>query len=91
MKSLKKKRGGICLRTHGRIHLIRQVLRSRINLDTKNLDYAERHSYQDELVITFTKSLHIAGEMAQLIRALTAFLEVLNSNPSNRMVACNHL
>nr|AAL18254.1 lipogenin [Rattus norvegicus] len=32
-----------------------------------------------------------AGEMAQWLRALTALLEVLSSNPSNHMVANNHL
>jgi hypothetical protein len=32
-----------------------------------------------------------AGEMAQRVRALTALLKVLNSNPSNHMVAHNHL
>jgi hypothetical protein len=32
-----------------------------------------------------------AGEMAQLLRALTALLKVLSSNPSNHMVAHNHL
>jgi hypothetical protein len=32
-----------------------------------------------------------AGEMAQWLRALTALLEVLSSNPSNHMVAHNHL
>jgi hypothetical protein len=31
-----------------------------------------------------------AGEMAQRLRALTALLKVLNSNPSNHMVAHNH-
>jgi hypothetical protein len=31
-----------------------------------------------------------AGEMAQQVRALTALLKVLNSNPSNHMVAHNH-
>jgi hypothetical protein len=31
------------------------------------------------------------GEMAQWLRALTAFLKVLCSNPSNHMVAHNHL
>ena len=29
--------------------------------------------------------------MAQWLRALTAFLEVLSSNPSNHMVAHNYL
>ena len=31
-----------------------------------------------------------AGEMAQRVRALTALLKVLSSNPSNHMVAHNH-
>ena len=32
-----------------------------------------------------------AGEMAQQLRALTAFPEVLSSIPSNHLVAHNHL
>jgi hypothetical protein len=32
-----------------------------------------------------------AGKMAQLVRALTALLKVLSSNPSSHMVAHNHL
>jgi hypothetical protein len=32
-----------------------------------------------------------AGDMAQSLRALTALPEVLSSNPSNHMVAHNHL
>ena len=32
-----------------------------------------------------------AGEMAQRLRTLTALPEVLSSNPSNHMVAHNHL
>jgi hypothetical protein len=31
-----------------------------------------------------------AGEMAQQLRALTALLKILSSNPSNHMVAHNH-
>jgi hypothetical protein len=31
-----------------------------------------------------------AGEMAQRLRAPTALLKVLNSNPSNHMLAHNH-
>ena len=31
-----------------------------------------------------------AGEMAQRLRAPTALLKVLSSNPSNHMVAHNH-
>jgi hypothetical protein len=31
-----------------------------------------------------------AGEMAQQLRALTALLEVLSSNPSKHTVAHNH-
>jgi hypothetical protein len=32
-----------------------------------------------------------SGEMAQQLRALTAFSEALSSIPSNHMVAHNHL
>jgi hypothetical protein len=32
-----------------------------------------------------------AGEMAQLLRALTALLEVLSSNPSNHMMTHDYL
>jgi hypothetical protein len=32
-----------------------------------------------------------AGKMAQWVRALTALLKVLSSNPSNHMVAHNYL
>jgi hypothetical protein len=32
-----------------------------------------------------------AGEMAQWVKALTALLKFLSSNPSNHMVAHNHL
>jgi hypothetical protein len=37
------------------------------------------------------KLKHRAGEMAQQLRALTALLKVLSSNPRNHMVAHNHL
>ncbi|EDL78366.1 rCG31757 [Rattus norvegicus] len=40
---------------------------------------------------TFKNSHWRAGEMAQWLRALTAFPEVLSSIPSNHMVAHNHL
>jgi hypothetical protein len=36
------------------------------------------------------KMLFGAGKMAQQVRALTALLKVLSSNPSNHMVAHNH-
>jgi hypothetical protein len=36
-------------------------------------------------------SLLWAGEMAQRLRALTALLKVLSSNPRNHMVAHNYL
>ena len=36
------------------------------------------------------KSHSGAGEMAQWVKALTALLKVLNSNPNNHMVAHNH-
>jgi hypothetical protein len=32
-----------------------------------------------------------AGEMSQGVRAMTALLKILSSNPSNHMVAHNHL
>jgi hypothetical protein len=37
------------------------------------------------------KEITPAGEMAQQLRTLTALLKVLSSNPSNYMVAHNHL
>jgi hypothetical protein len=37
-----------------------------------------------------TKGALGAGKMAQRLRALTALLKVLSSNPSNHMVAHNH-
>jgi hypothetical protein len=41
--------------------------------------------------MVFEKLSFRAGEMAQQLRALTAILKVLSSNPSNHMVAHNHL
>jgi hypothetical protein len=38
-----------------------------------------------------SKELTRAGEMVQQVRALTALLKVLSSNPRNHMVAHNHL
>jgi hypothetical protein len=40
---------------------------------------------------TFKRLIMGAGEMAQQLRALTALLEALSSNPRNHMVAHNHL
>jgi hypothetical protein len=49
------------------------------------------------VVLTYTIQINLnknicpwAGEMAQWVRALTALLKVLSSNPSNHMVAHNH-
>ena len=39
----------------------------------------------------FSKSTHGAGEMAQCLRAPTALLKVLSSNPCNHMLTYNHL
>jgi hypothetical protein len=36
------------------------------------------------------RALLRAGEMAQRVKALTALLKVMSSNPSNHMVAHNH-
>jgi hypothetical protein len=42
--------------------------------------------------ITVTNKTKIwTGEMAQWLKALTALPKVLSSNPSNHMVAHNHL
>jgi hypothetical protein len=41
-------------------------------------------------IVCLLKSTSRAGEMAQWLRAPTALPEVLNSNPSNHMVAYNH-
>ena len=41
--------------------------------------------------ISHLNHLQGAGEMAQWLRALTALRKVLSSNPSNHMVAHNHL
>jgi hypothetical protein len=43
-----------------------------------------------QLNILFKNNLR-AGEMAQQLRALAALPEVLSTNPSNHMVAHNHL
>jgi hypothetical protein len=40
---------------------------------------------------SFKKQKQGAGEMAQWLRALTDLLKVPSSNPSNHMVAHNHL
>jgi hypothetical protein len=41
--------------------------------------------------LALLEAAHRAGEMAQWLRALTALPKVLSSNPSNHMVAHNHL
>jgi hypothetical protein len=43
-----------------------------------------------KILSSFKREKYQAGEMAQQVRALTAFLKVLSSNPSNHMVAHNH-
>jgi hypothetical protein len=52
-------------------------------------NYANRLHNQQTL--TIKKLPGVAGEMAQLLRALTALPEVMSSIPSNYMVAQNHL
>jgi hypothetical protein len=41
--------------------------------------------------LQFKKLLRGTGEMAQQLRAPTALLKIVSSNPSNHMVAHNHL
>jgi len=44
------------------------------------------------LITSYVKKKHLgAGEIAQCLRAPTALPEALSSNPSNHMVAHNHL
>jgi hypothetical protein len=43
------------------------------------------------IVIMVFKNGSRAGEMVQLLRALTALPKVLSSNPSNHMMAHNYL
>jgi hypothetical protein len=57
----------------------------------------EHGSIQAGMVKEEMKVLHLhlkanrgAGEMAQRLRAFTALLKILSSNPSNHMVAHNH-
>jgi hypothetical protein len=47
--------------------------------------------YSLKSVILKFKTHGRAGKMAQQVRALTALPKVLSSNPSNHMVAHNHL
>ena len=46
---------------------------------------------QNKTTTTTTKPGIGAGEMARRVRALTALPKILSSNPSNYMVAHNHL
>jgi hypothetical protein len=46
--------------------------------------------FKGKPVTMFKRASRGAGEMAQWLRALTALLKVLSSNPSNHMVAHNH-
>ena len=39
---------------------------------------------------SWIKNMYRAGGMARWLRALTAVLKVLSSNPSNHMVVYNH-
>jgi hypothetical protein len=60
-----------------------------INQQTK--DYSILASIWVMITLMLRKTVLEVGEMAQLVRALTALLKVLSSNPSNHMVVHNHL
>ena len=60
-----------------------------INQQTK--DYSILASIWVMITLMLRKTVLEVGEMAQLVRALTALLKVLSSNPSNNMVVHNHL
>jgi hypothetical protein len=51
----------------------------------------ERTDYLVTTVVKKTMGGGGAGEMSRSLRALNALLKVLSSNPSNHMVAHNHL
>jgi hypothetical protein len=59
-------------------------------LKAPGMNWCAKRSYT-KIKIIFKKSEIRAGEMAQRLRALTALSKVLSSNPSNHMVAHNHL
>jgi hypothetical protein len=47
--------------------------------------------HQERNKMLLKKNYVGAGEVAQWVRVLTALMKVLSSNPSNHMVAHNHL
>jgi hypothetical protein len=51
----------------------------------------QRNPVLEKLKPKQNKKMMLAGEMAQWLRALPALPKVLSSNPSNHMVAHNHL
>jgi hypothetical protein len=57
-------------------------------INTKNNDYIRSRFTTGEKMYKILN--HGAGEMAQRLRAPTALLKVLISNPSNHMVVHNH-
>jgi hypothetical protein len=54
------------------------------------IQWLSKELYVDTVGNFYIKNERGAGEMAQQVRALTALLKVLSSNPSNHMVAHNH-
>jgi hypothetical protein len=58
---------------------------------SKNQKTKQKQNKNTKQNTTIKKKSTGAGEMAQWLRALTALSEVLSSNPSNHMVAHNHL
>jgi hypothetical protein len=61
------------------------ILQESINEKKKNHLRERKKSFSFLIYKTW------AGEIAQWLRALTALPEILSSNPSNHMVAHNHL
>jgi hypothetical protein len=59
--------------------------------DTKSLLMMMIEDIKKDINNSLKEIQEKAGEMAQWFRALTALLKVLSSNPSNHMVAHNHL
>jgi hypothetical protein len=80
----------VCSRVSSRIHKATLQTLSQNKTNKTNLSTTNHHNNKTKTNKT-KKKQRGAGEMAQSLRALTALPKVLSSNPSNHMVAYNHL
>ena len=63
----------------------------KLSQKNKNKNKNKNKKKKPTVCVSLRQSHSGAGEMAQRLRALTAFLEVLSSIPRHHMVAHNHL